>query len=754
MLAACMTLAAVAVLGQREPLSVERIASQPTLSGTPPVSPIWSPDSTRLAFLWNDGGWAFRDIWIVEAAGGTPKRVTDMVRAIQPPAGTGVNASEAADRARRSGGISEVVWSPDGRRLVFACQGDLFRINPDGTALERLTTARGARREIRFSPDGRYLAFLQEGDLWLWDQRAAEPIRATQVAVPAISTGPGTYHRPDVEIGSYVWGGGPAYAWSADGRFIGFHYEDRRQMRKVPFPNYLTEETTVDWRRRGYPGDFDEIRKLGIYDVAAGGQSMLDLPEPTRRSFDGFSWSPRENTLLVDQISEDAEDRWLYLVSAADRRPREIWHDRRATRIYQMVSSRWRGDGAGLLLVGDLDERHRLYSLSVAGGTPVPLTPNDWDVVADRGAASIQLAPGTGRLYFVSNRKNPYERQVYAMPEAGGPVTQVTALPGVHEPFLSPDERRLAVLRSDDIVPPELYLLDVAAPGTEQRVTRSPLAAFDHQPWVQPRYVTFKSRIDGFTLHGRLFEPPNLDRTKKHPVVFGPVYSNTVRRRWGGLNGMLQQLLAIEGQYLVFQVDVRGSTGYGREFREKFLMDWGGGDIEDLHSGVEYLATLPYVDRDRIGIWGSSYGGTLTIHALFKKPGLFKAGVAGAPAVSAAHFGTDDVAITRLPSEHPDVFRRGTVIDSGQSLRDHLLIIHGMQDDVVPFKTTVMLAEKLMQLGKDFDVAFAPMAAHGWSQREHYAVFLLRKLVQHFDRHLGRGPLEPAVRSSREPWER
>ena len=236
-----------------------------------------------------------------------------------------------------------------------------------------------------------------------------------------------------------------------------------------------------------------------------------------------------------------------------------------------------------------------------------------------------------------------------------------------------------------------------------------------------------------------MFFPPNIDSTKHYPVLFGPAYSNTVRNRWGGMNGMLQQYLALEKGYIVVQVDVRGSTGYGREFREKFLMDWGGGDLNDLESAVTYMKTLPFVDASRFGIWGSSYGGTLTVYSLLKKPGLFQAGVAGAAATDPYLFGSDDVAIVRRPQSHPATFTRGALPYAG-NLRDHLLLIHGMQDDVVPFSSAVALVEEFMKQGKDFDFAFAPAATHGWTQRPYYATYLLRKLVAHFDRYLGPGP--------------
>jgi dipeptidyl-peptidase-4 len=277
-------------------------------------------------------------------------------------------------------------------------------------------------------------------------------------------------------------------------------------------------------------------------------------------------------------------------------------------------------------------------------------------------------------------------------------------------------------------------MLELRPGAPERRVTSSP-QEFARHTWVRPRYAVFKNVVDGFPVHARILEPLSLDKSRRHPVIFGPVYSNTVRNRWGGLPGTLQQFLVQQG-YIVVQADVRGSVGYGRAFREAFLMDYGGKDLDDLEAVVNGLKSLPYVAGDRIGIWGSSYGGLLTVFALLKKPGLFAAGVAGAPAVDPHAFGPDDVAITRSPATHPEAFIRGSALHLGETLRDPLLIIHGLMDDVVPFRTTMALAERLMLLGKDFDLATAPAATHAWTAREHYAVYFYRKLVQFFDRHL------------------
>jgi dipeptidyl-peptidase-4 len=147
------------------------------------------------------------------------------------------------------------------------------------------------------------------------------------------------------------------------------------------------------------------------------------------------------------------------------------------------------------------------------------------------------------------------------------------------------------------------------------------------------------------------------------------------------------------------------------------------------------MESLDYVDADRIGIWGSSYGGTLSVYSLLMKPGLFQVGVAAAAAVDPMFFGTDDVAIVRRPQTHPEIFER-KALKFAANLEDKLLFIHGMQDHVVPFKTTAVLAEELIKQGKDFDFAFAPGATHGWSREQDYNRYLFGKIIEYFDRHL------------------
>ena len=737
-LAVAVLLAPVAASSQPS-LSVERVASLPSLIGTAPSAVTWSPDSARVAFLWNDSGWPYRDVWIVNADGTGLRRVTDLQRvdpAPAPPADDSTAALAARAAARARGGASELLWTAADALLVVH-RGHVFRVAAAGNAPERLPVGDDVS-DLSLSPDGMRLTFLRDGDLWMWTRGATAAERLTSLGVAGIGSVPlGTYNRPDREVGTGVWGADwLPYAWAPDGQTIVFHASDRRHLRRVPFPSYLGAETVENALRRGYPGDENERRTLSLLHVATKVVEAIALEAPGRRAISDFQFSP-SGRLLIDQVADTGAERWLYVIEPGRTALRLIWHDRRDSRIYPSYVARWHSDGRRIALVADLAEHDQLFVIDpdAAAPQPVALTPEAWDVAGERGTATLIAHRGTKALLFTATGAGPYERHVYRLGDGDrGPVA-LTTVPGVHVPVLSPDGLKLASLWSDDVTPTELLIGDARPGATLRRVTTSPPAEFAAVSWVRARYQTFTNRSDGFVVHARILEPATLDRSRRHPVIFGPVYSNTVRNRWGGVTGTLQQYLVQRG-YIVVQVDVRGSVGYGRRFREAFLMDYGGKDLDDLQAVVDGLKTLPYVDGQRMGIWGSSYGGLLSAYALLKRPGMFAAGVAGAPATDPHAFGPDDVAITRSPDTNPEAFVRGSAQELGADLRDHLLIIHGLMDDVVPFRTTMALVERLLLLGKDIDVATAPAATHAWSSREHYAIYFFRKLTQYFDHYL------------------
>jgi dipeptidyl-peptidase 4 len=692
-------------------LSLEQVVQPSAITGSVPAALTWAPDGRLLAFTWDSTGGARRALWFVARDGSQRRQIVS-----------------AADGAMR-----ELVWLPSGRALLALRGAVLVQVDATTGATRVLAEGVGAASQLTVSPDGTRAAWLSDGDLWIATLPTAGSAEAravvrqlTQVGVPSIAAvAAGTYARLDREIGTATWASAaPPYAWSPDGATMAAHLVDRRAVRRVPFPSYGGAETQANELRRSYPGDENESRQVVLVDVASGRLTPLPFERPTDVQVINLAWSSRGD-LLVDRESDDAVERWVHVVRPGAA-PLVVYADRRASRIYTEAYSAWSRDGAQVLLTSDREDRYRIYAMTPGDTTLVPLTPANADVQSE------PLALPGGEVAWLYTAPVLAERHLWRARRGAAPV-RVTQRAGTHRVVVSPDGQTVASLVSDDVTPPTLVLMPMRG-GPERVVTPPTGSGLAAAGLVRPRYVRFAGADAGDTLHAKVWLPASAAAGTRVPVIFGPVYSNTVRNRWGGTYGLLQQLLVQRG-YAVVQVDVRGSTGYGRAFREAFLFEWGGRDLDDLAATKRWLGGEAWADTTRTGIFGSSYGGLITVYALFKRPGMFTAGVAGASAVDPRFFGSDDVAITRRPSTHPQAFARGAA-QYASGLRDHLLLIHGMQDDVVPFKTIADLSEALMREGKDFDLAIAPSATHGWTARPAHARYLLGKLLQHFERYL------------------
>lgn len=689
---------------QEAELTLDDLFATPKLTGTSPSSPSWAPNSEHFAFSWSEPENPGRGLWVFTSDGKKMRISSDSA----------------------SASVRDIVWSD--ANTILSLRGDhLWQTSlPQGAERQLMPVEAGASN-LAPSPSGTQAAYIQDGDLWLADFPSKKNRQLTEIGIAPLSSLPkGRYSRPEREIGPGIWSG-PTYKWSPDGKTIAIHVVDRREMRKVPFPDYLAEETNPNEVRRSYPGDPNEIRRVGLLDVASGTITYLDLPDPHANQVIDFNWSP-DGALLIDIASDTAVERKLFVVAPGESQTREIWRGVRESRMYTSFGSTWHPDGKQVVFLSDLGDRYGLYKIDASPSRDLPqlLTDPSYDVLSSPNIAG-------NALFYSGNGVNPYEQHVYRLKMSGGDPEQVTRLSGQNVGYPSPDGQHLVFMHSNDTSPPELYLVSSKG-GDAKRITQSPLPAFTERTWVAAEYVSFPSLIDDYTLHARILKPTNMQPGKKYPVLFGPVYSNTARNRWAGNYSLVQHLLAKKG-YIIVQVDSRGSNGYGRAFREEFLLGFAGEDIEDYASAVAYMESLEYVDPDRIGIWGSSYGGTLSVYSLLMKPGLFQVGVAAAAAVDPMFFGTDDVAIVRRPQTHPEIFER-KALHYASNLQDKLLFIHGMQDHVVPYKTVAVLAEELIKQGKDFDFAFAPGATHGWSREQYYDRYLFGKMIEYFDRHL------------------
>jgi dipeptidyl-peptidase 4 len=694
-------------------LSIDRLYSLPSLIGTAPGGFAWSADGRRLAFLWNEEGRNFHDVWTLDMGRPDegPERVTRMP-SVEP---TG------------EPGITSVVWHPDGRRILLTFRGDLWLAEP-GVPPRRLTETRAVERRPSYSPTGDLLAFLREGDLWLMPAEgpASAAVRITALARSAVAL--------------------RSYAWSADGSRVALLEADRTKVRLRGIPDYLGEETRLLEVRRAYPGEAAEAQRIGVVDAAlrpadprwldlGGGPSEGGPPEMIL----SYRWSPDGTRLAIDTSNLIAKDRRIFLVDLGSDGPpssRILVRERdplNETFYYWRIA--WSVDSRLLYFLSDREEDYHVWAVAAAEESPEPrrLTHGPWAVA--------EMHPVEGGLVVVGNRGHAEERHLFRVDDDGAEPVRLSERAGTHTPTVSPDGRYAAVAFSSDDTPPELLLTALGPERSERRVTHSPLADFSRYRWATPEYVTFRSHVDGVTLHARLTLPPDFDPSRRYPAILGSVYTDAVRNQWGGRTAHptwgLDQYLAQEG-YILLNVDVRGSWGRGRDFRRGIRLDYGGIDIDDLESGVRFLGTLGYVDMERVGIWGSSYGGLMTVMSLFRKPGLYAAGVAGAPATSVWHALMGQMAVMLRPEDSPAEYIDSSAFMHAEGLEDPLMIIHGMRDRVVLFKDTVTLVQRLILLGKDVDLVTLPDSGHAWDRVSLVQTrFAYHKLVDFFDRHLG-----------------
>lgn len=700
-------------------LTIDRLYTLPWLTGTKPMSPAWSPDSRRLAFLWNDDGTNFRDVWLSDANGSRPTRLTQLPRLPMPDhPGSDVVALERVARAETDAGVTSLVWSADGGSVLFTFHGELYAVQPDHEP-ERISATGTSVQDPAAAPAGNRLAYLSGPDLYA--------IRLDQTSAPAARI-----YAP-AGAGRYV----EAFFWAPDGKRLAIIEADDSRVPRRGIPNYLAAETALNEVKRPFPGEPSELRRLGILTIDTGAVQWADVGPNPLDEFSSVAWSPDSKSLLVDRNDLYIKDRRLMIVDASSGASRVLLRETDPHNVTAEWWADWAPDGRGIYFLSDRDNDYHVYYEPLTGGAPRAVTRGSWAVFS----ASVSAAAKS--LFIVTNEGRPEERHIVRVPLGGGKPVRLTQVAGTHQPLPAPNGAVLADLFSSDLEPPELYV-QPGGSSDHARVTHSPLPEFARYHWVAARYVEFSNIHDGTRLQARLTLPPDFDPHRKYPAILGSVYSNTVHNQWGGRiyhpTWGIDQYLAQQG-YVIMNVDISGSSGHGKTFRQRIREDYGGVDVEDLYSGARYLVSQGFVDEKRIGIWGSSYGGLLTTMSLFKHPGVYKAGVAGAPATSLFHAETGEMRTMMAPQDHAEQYARSSAFLQSGGLADPLMIIHGMKDDVVLFKDSVTLTQRLILQGHDVDLVVLPNSPHGWdTEGLAQTRFAFHKLADFFKTHLGEGP--------------
>lgn len=763
-------------------LRLEQIMQGEDYIGHSPDMPWWSPDSKTIYFRWNkeagllpklyaaDRLGAIREVPFEEEQRVPPARLawdTARKRAVYASRGDLYLFDKAGDHTVRLTATtvqeSQPVWTADGTGITYQANGNLFTYYWPSGLLRQWTDFRTGK-EKKEPEKADQAAWLEADQLRLFGVLAER--KAKTMAEKA--------HQDSLKKGDL-----PMPIYLEDRRLTGLTMDPgcRWVTYILAHDNRATATSVTDYvTESGYAAELKGRPKVGespvlsafycydilldtVFEIKTDSLSgirdkpaymreyvhdslpfdaLWKHPRPVR--FHGPVWSEK-GLALMELKSQDNKDRWMVLFDPASMTFIQIDHQRDTAWIggpgiygWNEVAgqSGWLADGETAWFLSEATGFAHLYTHHVPSGTRKALTSGQWEVL------NAELAPDKSAFILKANAGGPFEQHIYQLAVSGGRLEPLTSEKGFHDVSLSPDGRMLALRSSSSRKPWEIYLKETQRNAIPLQITRSSTESFRQYAWIEPEIVWVPAS-DGVAVPARLYKP-SPDKANGAGIIFvhGAGYLQNVHYGWSSYfrEYMFHHLLMEKG-YTVLDMDYRGSSGYGRDWRTAIYRHMGGRDLDDHIDGALYLVNEHGVLRERVGIYGGSYGGFITLMALFKYPGVFACGAALRSVTDWAHYNHGYTSnILNTPVDDPESFRRSSPIEFAAGLQDPLLMLHGMVDVNVQFQDVVRLSQRLIELRKEnWELAVYPMEDHGFREPSSW-LDEYRRILLHFDTYL------------------
>jgi len=730
---------------QPKGVALREMFGRPLIYGTAPSSPKWSPDGKTLAFLWNQSGEPKMDIYVLGAGDPEPLRLTDSASVGPLPVEDDERPKEDVDYAEvMERGVAEFDWLTKDERaaekwIAYICRGNLFRIRISGGEYTRLARSSQGVSGIQVSPDGCRIGFMMNNNVWSCNLEDGSTSQLT------------FFGKEQVAV--------HGYQWSPDSRWLAVNVEDESMYERVKMPDYSREkEVKVNELRRNNVGKPLSKVRIGIVPAEGGKMARVNIPEPEGEAekkaqeaekkqagdksaidtgnnvrFYGFTWTWDSSRLLVAYTGKSYQDwRLLSVTPGQEDSPVEI-HTETIEPWFEGTPIASSPDSKYAYFASYGSGWRRIYRVPVAGGEAEQVTEGEFDVTG------FQVPKKGKRLFFTANAPHPAEQHVYSAKLDGSGAAEISPDLPWSSAIASDDGASLAFISSGVMVAPEIYRrIGKAAPD---KITNSPLPAFAkiHKPQV--KRFSFTNESDGATVHGHLLLPRSFRPERKYPVVFSCVYAGGGKESFHRYQ-LLDSYMANEMGYILACVDLRASMGYGKDFFYGYHKKLGIIDAEECVSCAKYLRTLPYVDGERIGIWGGSYGGFLVLMVMCNHPGVFHTGISWKPVTDWRNY-WDSYTCPRLarPEDDPEIYKATSPVFHADGLEGNLLVVHGMLDDNVLFQDAVWMIQKMIEAGKYFDLMIYPRDDHGLTLRHESLPDCMERFAVYFEEHMGLGPV-------------
>jgi len=706
-------------------LTVERIYAQPSLSGRLTRGIAWRPDGKQLSFFETKGSGkeAKTELWVMDASTGERRLLVaaDKLETILP-AEPG-RETQATGLGRRA--PSQYQWAPDGAAILFQAAKVLVWFDLKSQTARTLISGKATLADPKISPDGRTVSFVREHDVWLVNVADGKERALTHGGTEELREGELDWVYPEeLDIKTAYW-------WAPDASAIAYLEMDERKVTKYPLVDFSSPSGEAENEQYPVAGGANPIVHLFVADVNSGEAHAMDTGAETDIYIPRVNWLTDSKHVAVQRLNRAQTTLDLLFADATTGKARTVLSETDPNWVNVSDDLHFLADGKRFLWSSERSGYRHLYFYNLEGKQLAQLTKGDWEVTGVNG-----IDEAKGLVYFTSTAKSPLERQVYAVYLDGTGFRQITVADGNHVADMPSGANAIVDTYSNTMTPPRQVLLGTDG-KTIATINENKVPELAEYHLSTPEVLTVTAH-DGVQLNAAMIKPPDFTPQKKYPVLvytYGGPHAQVVRNMWGGANFLWHQLMAQKG-FIIFLLDNRGSAGRGHVFETPLHLRLGQLELSDQRDGVKYLRSLPYVDGNRIGIWGWSYGGYMTLQAMFEAGDDFKAGFAGGPVTDWRYY--DSIYTERylgLPQQNEKGYRDSSPVKYAAQLKGKLLIAHGTGDDNVHYANTLSVINDLIDAGKYVEVLAFPGRGHGVSDPAARRV-LMERVTQFFLRNL------------------
>jgi dipeptidyl-peptidase 4 len=702
-------------------LTVERIYSQPSLSGRLTRGLVWTPDGKALSYFETKGSGkeAKTELWVMDAANGERRLLvaSDKLESILPVDTS--RPTQATGLGRRA--PSQYQWAPDGAGILFQSSTALAWLDVKSQTARTLVSGKATLAEPKISPDGRSVSFVRDHNVWIMNLADGKDRTVTQGGTEEIRKGELDWVYPEeLDIKTAYW-------WSPDSSAIAYLEMDERKVSQYPLVDFSSPSGEAEMERYPTAGGANPIVRVFVASLRGGEPRAMDTGEETDIYIPRVNWLTDSKHLAIQRLNRTQTALDLLIADSTTGKTRAVLREIDANWINVSDDLYFLKDGKRFLWSSERSGYRHLYFYDLEGKQVAQLTKGEWEV-----SAVDTVDEAKGLVYFTATEKSPLERHLYRVAFDGTGFTRLTKDEGTHAAVLAPNAAAFYDTYSNSATSPrqDLYRADGSRIATVNENKIAELADYHLSPM---EFLSVKSR-DGVQLNASIIKPPDFHPQKKYPVLvytYGGPHAQVVRNGWGGANFLWHQLMAQKG-YIIFSLDNRGSGGRGHAFETPLHFRMGAQELSDQRDGVQYLKALPYVDSNRIGVWGWSYGGHMTLHAMFETGDDFKVGFAGGPVTDWRYY--DSIYTERylgLPQKNEKGYQDSSPVKYASQLKGKLLIAHGTGDDNVHFANTLAVINDLIEAGKYVEVLAFPGRGHGVSDPPARRV-LMQRVTQFF----------------------